>query len=52
MTTSDESKRTLNLQKHGTDFRDAEAIFDGPAVAAEDKRLAYGERHPILGGGT
>lgn len=52
MITSDESKRTLNPQKHGIDFRDAEAIFDGPAVAAKDKRLAYGERHPILDGGT
>ena len=41
--TWDESKRRLNLKKHGIDFRDADAIFDAPTVTAEDTRLPYGE---------
>ena len=41
----DESKR--KLKKHGIDFRDAEAIFDGPTVTAEEKRLSYGEQRLI-----
>jgi uncharacterized protein len=41
--TWDESKRKLNLTKHGIDFRDAPAIFDGPLVTAEDSREDYGE---------
>lgn len=52
MITWDERKRTLDLQQHGIDFRDAEAVFDGLAAAAEHKCLAHGERHPIPGGGT
>ena len=47
MITWDESKRKLNLKKHGIDFRDAEAIFYGPTVTAEDRRLSYGERRLI-----
>lgn len=47
MITWDESKRRLNLRKHGIDFRDAEAIFDGPTVTAEDTRLAYGEQRLV-----
>lgn len=47
MITWDESKRKLNLQKHGIDFRDADAIFDGPTVTAEDKRLSYGEQRLV-----
>jgi len=48
--TWDEKKRKLNLAKHGIDFRDAEAIFDGPLVTVEDTREDYGEpRYAALG---
>ena len=43
----DEKKRTLNLAKHGIDFRDAGIIFDGPLVTVEDTREDYGERRYI-----
>lgn len=39
----DESKRQINLQKHGLDFRDAPAIFDGPMLVGLDSRLNYDE---------
>ena len=44
MITWDESKRRLNLRKHGIDFVEAEEIFDGPMVTSEDARLSYGEQ--------
>ncbi len=44
MITWDETKRKLNLRKHGIDFRDVEEIFDGPTVTAEDTRQAYGDQ--------
>jgi uncharacterized DUF497 family protein len=48
--TWDEKKRKLNLAKHGIDFADAEAVFDGPLVTAEDRREPYGEpRYVALG---
>jgi uncharacterized protein len=48
--TWDERKRKLNLAKHGIDFRDAEAIFDGPLVTVADTREDYGEpRYVALG---
>ena len=40
----DESKRLSNIRKHRIDFRDAEKIFRGLTVTAEDDREAYGER--------
>ena len=50
MFTWDERKRKLNLAKHGVDFRDAPAIFDGPLVTVEDTREDYGEsRYIALG---
>ena len=50
MFTWDEKKRKLNLAKHGVDFRDASAIFDGPLVTVEDTREDYGEpRYVALG---
>ena len=50
MFTWDESKRKVNLAKHGIDFRDAQAIFEGPLVTAEDAREDYGEtRYVALG---
>jgi uncharacterized DUF497 family protein len=40
----DEAKRRANLRKHGIDFVDAERIFGGFTLTAEDVREAYGER--------
>jgi len=42
----DEAKRRANLRKHGIDFVDAERIFGGFTLTAEDVREAYGERFP------
>jgi hypothetical protein len=48
--TWDEKKRKLNLSKHGIDFSDAPAIFEGPLVTVEDTREDYGEaRYVALG---
>ena len=50
MFTWDEKKRKLSLAKHGIDFRDAAAIFDGPLLTVEDTREDYGEpRYVVLG---
>ena len=47
MITWDESKRRLNLKKHGIDFLEADEIFDSPTVTAEDARSAYGEQRLV-----
>jgi uncharacterized DUF497 family protein len=39
----DETKRRGNLKRHGIDFVDAEKIFAGVTLTAEDTREAYGE---------
>ena len=39
----DEAKRLSNLRKHGVDFIDIPAVFDGDIVTVEDNRYAYGE---------
>ena len=44
MFTWDEAKRKENLEKHGIDFVDAETIFAGYTVTAEDTRENYGEQ--------
>jgi len=44
MFTWDEAKRRANLRKHGIDFVDAERIFRGFTLTAEDTREACGER--------
>ena len=44
MFTWDEAKRRANLRKHGIDFVDAERVFRGFTLTAEDTREAYGER--------
>lgn len=50
MPTWDEAKRQSNLKDHGLDFAGCEAVFDGPVVAWDDDRLAYGElRINLLG---
>ncbi|MEA1049979.1 BrnT family toxin [Lamprobacter modestohalophilus] len=43
MITWDDAKRRSNLAKHGLDFAEAEAIFDGPIFTEQDTREAYGE---------
>jgi uncharacterized DUF497 family protein len=49
MFTWDERKRLRNLRKHGIDFADADKIFRGLTLTAEDER-AYGEpRYLTLG---
>ena len=40
----DEHKRLSNACKHGIDFRDAVAVFEGNTVLMEDERFNYGER--------
>ena len=39
-----ESKRQLNLKKHGLDFEDGESVFNGPTSTLEDKRDYQGEQ--------
>ena len=36
MPTWDETKRNLNIRKHGLDFVGCEAIFDAPVSVTED----------------
>jgi len=38
----DEAKRLANLRKHGIDFIDVPAVFDGDTVMVEDDRYSYG----------
>ena len=40
----DTTKRLSNLRKHGIDFADAEKIFRGFTLTAEDDLDSYGER--------
>lgn len=39
----DETKRRINLQKHGIDFVGCEAIFAGTTKTTVDDRADYGE---------
>jgi len=39
----DPEKRQTNLTKHGLDFVDARAVFEGALFTFEDKRREYGE---------
>ena len=43
----DEVKRRANHAKHGLDFRDAEKVFQGITLTAEDTRQDYGEKRLI-----
>lgn len=45
--TWDEAKRQANLSKHGLDFADAQKVFAGPLVLAEDLRNDYAEQRMI-----
>jgi uncharacterized protein len=50
MPTWDELKRQSNIRDHALDFEGCEAVFDGPVVAWDDDRAAYGElRINLLG---
>ncbi len=44
MITWDESKRKINLRRHGIDLSLLESVFDFPMVTEEDDRLEYGEQ--------
>ena len=39
----DERKRRENRRKHGLDFADCAALFEGPIITWPDDRFAYGE---------
>ena len=45
--TWDETKRQENQRKHGFDFIDASAVFEGATFSFEDDRFAYGEQRFI-----
>jgi uncharacterized DUF497 family protein len=45
-----ESKRKLNLNKHGLDFLGCDAIWDYFTVTREDKRQDYGEERLVCFG--
>jgi uncharacterized DUF497 family protein len=44
MPTWDETKRKVNIRKHGLDFVGCEAIFDAPVSITEDVSVSYGEQ--------
>jgi uncharacterized protein len=39
----DESKRCANIRKHGIDFKDLAALFDGVTLTYADHRFPYNE---------
>ena len=39
----DESKREVNLRKHGIDFEDVKDIFNHPTLTRSDHHESYGE---------
>jgi len=43
----DEAKRLSNIEKHGIDFADVPAMFDGTVVTIADERFDYGENRYI-----
>lgn len=40
----DETKRLANIRKHGIDFVDVPAVFDGATLTYEDTTFDYGEQ--------
>ena len=44
----DEYKNQTNIEKHGIDFSDAIAVFNGPIIERTDDRIDYGETRYIL----
>ena len=43
MVTYDETKRQINISKHGIDLAEVGVVFDGFMQTGEDDRMAYGE---------
>lgn len=50
MFTWNEPKRKLNLNKHGLDFLECDAIWDHFTLTREDKRQDYGEERLVCFG--
>ncbi|MBU6223895.1 MAG: BrnT family toxin [Burkholderiales bacterium] len=50
MITWNESKRKLNLKKHGLNFVGCDAIWDHFTVTREDRRQNYGEERLVCFG--
>ena len=46
----DETKRKLNIKKHGIDFVNASKIFDSHTLTIEDDRYDYGEERFVTFG--
>ncbi len=46
----DETKLLANLLKHGIDFIDILAVFDGDVLTVEDDRYSYGEQRFVTFG--
>ncbi len=46
----DETKRKLNIKKHGIDFIDTPIIFAGYTLTIEDDRYDYGEERFVTFG--
>jgi uncharacterized DUF497 family protein len=46
----DEAKRLANIRRHGIDFIDVTAVFDGDTVTVEDDRYDYGEQRFVTFG--
>jgi uncharacterized protein len=46
----DEAKRLANLRKHGIDFTDVPAVFDGDILTVEDDRYSYSEQRFVTFG--
>jgi uncharacterized DUF497 family protein len=50
MATCDEAKRRANVDRHGLDFADAEAIWDEFTITREDTRERYREKRLVTFG--
>lgn len=46
----DEAKRLANIRKHGIDFVDVPAVFDGDTLTVEDDRYGYREQRFVTFG--
>ena len=46
----DDTKRKLNIKKHGIDFINAQIVFDSYTLTIEDDRFNYGEERFVTFG--
>ncbi|MBE9215153.1 BrnT family toxin [Plectonema cf. radiosum LEGE 06105] len=46
----DEAKRLANIRKHGIDFTDVPAVFNGDILTVEDDRESYREQRFVTFG--